>query len=294
MAASAAIKAMVLPDGKIHPTAMSSRRLPAKDAVIAAGGIERMLALVDAIEPQQVLVVEDTMVALAGLAACEAGADVITRSGGIPLFVKLLPGQLALPAATSLCSLVTRSPQRRAAVVRAGGVEALASLLRDGVGAEVQRCVLVALSKLAKDEGLRLEPWVVRAVATYGPRCFVDEAGEAGDSSDAASSGGGGQQAEGGAGSSSGRQQAEEGAAGSSNGVQQGAAAPSSGKQGAGGTVRAPEPLRCVACGSRESLMRCSGCRRVTYCGTACQLAHWRQHKKACRPAAAKVQGCDL
>ena len=32
----------------------------------------------------------------------------------------------------------------------------------------------------------------------------------------------------------------------------------------------------------------CSGCRRVRYCGPACQKADWRAHKAACRELAAR------
>jgi hypothetical protein len=33
------------------------------------------------------------------------------------------------------------------------------------------------------------------------------------------------------------------------------------------------------------ALKLCSRCRRVAYCGAACQNAHWKAHKPACKPA---------
>ncbi|KAJ6581191.1 hypothetical protein B0H19DRAFT_930096 [Mycena capillaripes] len=40
----------------------------------------------------------------------------------------------------------------------------------------------------------------------------------------------------------------------------------------------------CVACNKSEStLLKCSRCREVGYCGKACQKAHWKEHKKVCK-----------
>jgi len=33
--------------------------------------------------------------------------------------------------------------------------------------------------------------------------------------------------------------------------------------------------------------MRCGGCDLVPYCSKACQVAHWKEHKKACKEAQA-------
>jgi hypothetical protein len=45
----------------------------------------------------------------------------------------------------------------------------------------------------------------------------------------------------------------------------------------------------CAACAVRvdEHPKRCAACQRVYYCGRACQLAHWREHKPLCRAAVA-------
>jgi hypothetical protein len=34
---------------------------------------------------------------------------------------------------------------------------------------------------------------------------------------------------------------------------------------------------------SGVGLMKCTGCKQARYCGEACQLAHWRAHKAACK-----------
>jgi len=40
----------------------------------------------------------------------------------------------------------------------------------------------------------------------------------------------------------------------------------------------------CARCGNRNQvLMCCARCHEVSYCGRACQRAHWAQHKKECR-----------
>jgi hypothetical protein len=42
----------------------------------------------------------------------------------------------------------------------------------------------------------------------------------------------------------------------------------------------------CGACGkppaTGEALLRCGRCRAVSYCGPACQRAHWKAHKMNC------------
>ena len=39
----------------------------------------------------------------------------------------------------------------------------------------------------------------------------------------------------------------------------------------------------CRECGKQEGLMSCSRCKRVKYCGAACQKADWvRRHKREC------------
>ena len=52
-----------------------------------------------------------------------------------------------------------------------------------------------------------------------------------------------------------------------------------------------PEPVAvpeapgevCAACGATpRKLLRCSRCKQVWYCSTACQKRHWKQHKPGC------------
>ena len=47
----------------------------------------------------------------------------------------------------------------------------------------------------------------------------------------------------------------------------------------------------CAACGSTEPALctfaRCAGCKKVSYCGPACQKTHWKAHKKACKESRA-------
>ena len=44
----------------------------------------------------------------------------------------------------------------------------------------------------------------------------------------------------------------------------------------------------CAACGVREEMSVCSGCRAAWYCGEACQAQHWGQHRQHC----AQVGSC--
>jgi hypothetical protein len=50
----------------------------------------------------------------------------------------------------------------------------------------------------------------------------------------------------------------------------------------------------CVNCGKQGAeFKRCSRCKQASYCGTACQNANWKRHKKTCAPlqdVAAKIQ----
>jgi hypothetical protein len=38
-------------------------------------------------------------------------------------------------------------------------------------------------------------------------------------------------------------------------------------------------PQKCANCGAKERLKKCGRCRIVSYCGKACQTAHWPRHK---------------
>ena len=42
----------------------------------------------------------------------------------------------------------------------------------------------------------------------------------------------------------------------------------------------------CIVCGVTEKLRKCSRCKQVHYCGREHQLAHWKEHKANCTPAA--------
>ena len=52
--------------------------------------------------------------------------------------------------------------------------------------------------------------------------------------------------------------------------------------------------ILCAACGKKEdednNLKACTACKMVKYCNRDCQIAHRRQHKKACKKRAAAVQ----
>ena len=340
-AASAAIKELVAPESRIvvdFTAQHSGVRQPATDAVIAAGGIRHLLALVKSAELAAdpvgtdgffVSLAEDPVIALAGLAACEAGAAAIAQADGIPLLLELLTSPLVLPAVGALGGLVVESPQRQDAVARAGGVVALAGLLREGSGAgpQEQHCALVALRYLAeRGHHERFEPWVSEAllgkmlaggqqgeVATavldalgLVEMPFMKGGSSSGDVADRqpqpAAGSSGGQPQLGAGGSSSGERHQDAGGSGvqqsnrgrlrlaaSGSGEQQAATVGSGGEQQ--GTAE-PETSRCAVCGSRKEPRMCSGCRRVAYCSEACQKAHWRQHKKACRAVVA-AQGVE-
>jgi len=41
---------------------------------------------------------------------------------------------------------------------------------------------------------------------------------------------------------------------------------------------------KCRSCGSEQGKMRlCKGCLMVGYCTSACQRAHWKEHKQKCK-----------
>ena len=41
----------------------------------------------------------------------------------------------------------------------------------------------------------------------------------------------------------------------------------------------------CIFCSkSSQSLLQCSGCGSVQYCDQQCQRAHWKNHKRDCKP----------
>lgn len=43
-------------------------------------------------------------------------------------------------------------------------------------------------------------------------------------------------------------------------------------------------PSACAVCGAAGRIMRCGGCKAVSYCSKACQVAGWPSHRDACRP----------
>ena len=51
------------------------------------------------------------------------------------------------------------------------------------------------------------------------------------------------------------------------------------------------ENATCAHCGEVEPMMgdfkRCSRCKKIHYCSSACQKAHWKTHKPTCGSAAA-------
>jgi len=49
-------------------------------------------------------------------------------------------------------------------------------------------------------------------------------------------------------------------------------------------TKRAVLGARCRCCDKPGQLRLCSGCHSAGYCGEACQKAHWKAHKKECKP----------
>ncbi len=51
-----------------------------------------------------------------------------------------------------------------------------------------------------------------------------------------------------------------------------------------------PVAAACLRCGAAAAadggrLKRCGACKRAAYCSTACQAAHWREHRPECGPA---------
>ena len=52
----------------------------------------------------------------------------------------------------------------------------------------------------------------------------------------------------------------------------------------------APPPqlpaARCAVCGAKAR-KHCSGCGGASYCGSACQKLHWKEHKPECKAAQA-------
>ena len=48
-------------------------------------------------------------------------------------------------------------------------------------------------------------------------------------------------------------------------------------------------PAQCAKCGDASvQLMQCGRCKTVMYCGRACQVAHYKEHKAMCRVMAPK------
>ncbi len=59
---------------------------------------------------------------------------------------------------------------------------------------------------------------------------------------------------------------------------------------------RGDKPVQLCCHGCQQSFplaapRKCSQCSAVRYCGTECQKAHWKAHKKACRELAAPLAG---
>ena len=48
--------------------------------------------------------------------------------------------------------------------------------------------------------------------------------------------------------------------------------------------AEAAKSRRCATCGAGGRLKTCSRCQQRAYCGPACQLADWLEHKRTCRP----------
>lgn len=59
-------------------------------------------------------------------------------------------------------------------------------------------------------------------------------------------------------------------------------------ENGIGGNSDLSSSAHCAKCKKGlTQLMRCGRCNKVTYCGRACQVAHYKEHKADCRPRAA-------
>lgn len=52
------------------------------------------------------------------------------------------------------------------------------------------------------------------------------------------------------------------------------------------GPDSSPTLTKCANCGNDSSLMLCSRCKAVKYCGRTCQVTHFKEHKALCRTIA--------
>ena len=55
--------------------------------------------------------------------------------------------------------------------------------------------------------------------------------------------------------------------------------------------MRRPGLRDCPQCGTPDAPSRCSRCKVAAYCGRECQVAHYKEHKVACKEAATALEG---
>ena len=257
-------------------------------AVVSAGAVPLLLPLLK--PPHAEPLRTSAAAACAGMASTDVGQTAIAAAHGIRPIVEQLRGPAMRQIARAVAVL---SPTQHRAIARAGGVAALAGLRRCGAGADAatQGFAIMALRYMAEagHHARFEEAGVLPAVACMALPIGIDVSldhtihasatlfalSKAAPTMCRAVSDLGFQftEADGGL-----RTDIDVPSLLASR-----AAVASSSRT----ADRSAQGWSCEVCGSVEEAMVCSGCQQVAYCGAACQLTHWKQHKPSCRAAAA-------